>query len=118
MGTIVATLAALLLAVITGFALLLVRLGEVETRLDNAAAAAQAAAVGGDEVQSQLDELRASVDQLVEELSLVDGGGTSSLPPELAATLRDIADQVSETRDAVQALDDRVDQICANVPVC
>jgi uncharacterized protein YukE len=118
MGTIAATLAALLLAVIIGFALLFVRLGAVESRLADAGEAAQAAGTRSEELRGQLDELRASIDQLSEDLSLVDGGGTASVPPELAATLRDIADEVSETRDLVQALDDRVDQICEGVPVC
>jgi hypothetical protein len=118
MGTIAATLAALLLAVIIGFALLFIRLGEVESRLGDAYGFAQTAAASGDELHGRVDEVQAAVDELTEQLSLTDGGGTSNLPPELAATLRDIADQVGETRDAVQALDDRVDEICANVPVC
>jgi ubiquinone biosynthesis protein UbiJ len=118
MGTIAAALGALLLAVIIGFALLFVRLGDVEGRLDSASAAAQAADAGIVEVTGRLDDLQASVDQLSEDLSLADGSGTSSVPPELAATLRDIADQVGETRDAVRALDGRVDQICEGVPVC
>jgi hypothetical protein len=118
MGTIAAALGALLLAVVVGFALLFIRLGDLETRLGDAHAAAQAAEAGGVEVSGRLDDLRASVDQLAEDLSLVNGDAAVGIAPELAATLRDIADEVSETRDAVQALDDRVDQICEGVPVC
>ena len=118
MGTIAATLAALLLAVIIGFALVFVRLGEVESRLGDAYGFAQTAAASSDDLHARVDELQIAVDELTEQLSLADGDGTTSVPPELAATLRDIADDVTETRDLVQALDDRVDQICDGVPVC
>jgi ubiquinone biosynthesis protein UbiJ len=111
-------LGALLLAVVIGFALIFIRLGDVESRLDEAVAVAQAADAGTIEVSGRLDDLRASVDQLAEDLSLIGDGGGTSVPPELAATLRDIADEVRETRDAIRALEDRVDQVCESVPVC
>ena len=118
MGTIAAALGALLLAVVIGFALLFIRLGDVETRLGEAQAAAQAADAWGTELSGRMDELQGAVAELSEHLSLSGGAGASGIPPELAATLRDIADQVTETRDAVRALDDRVDEICEGVPVC
>ena len=118
MRSVAAAVGALVVVTLVGFALVLIRVDELESRVGAVDAGVQEVATANDLLTGRLDELESSVNELSETLSLTDGGDGSAVPPELAATLRDIADQVSELQDLVQALDDRVDEICDNVPVC
>jgi hypothetical protein len=47
-----------------------------------------------------------------------DGGGSESSPGMDDATGTAIVERLDEILDRIEALDDRVDEICGNVPVC
>ena len=72
---------------------------------------AEDGAVTDQELGDRLDELEAAIGDLI----VTSGGGS---PTGVPAADGDVADQIEEILDRLVALDDRVDEICGNVPVC
>ena len=68
-----------------------------------------------DELEERIGELERSLRRLLFATTLADGGVDSS--PDGTAAIA-IAERLDEILDRIEALDDRVDEICDNVPVC
>ena len=73
------------------------------------------------ELEEQLSDIEGGIRNLLIATRVdggADGGGSGSSPGTDDATGTAIVERLDEIVDRIEALDDRVDEICGNVPVC
>ena len=96
--------------------------GELETaraevaELRTQVTTADDAGVTGDELDASLADLESRLETLLADTG--PGGGGDPSQPAGGSGADDLADQLDEILQRIAALDDRVDEICGNVPVC
>ena len=97
--------------------------GELETaraemaELRTQVTTADDAGVTGEELDASLADLETRLETLLADTNAGGGGGDPSQPAGGSGS-DDLADQLDEILQRIAALDDRVDEICGNVPVC
>ena len=73
------------------------------------------------ELEEQLSDIEGGIRNLLIATRVdggADGGGSGSSPGMDDSTGTAIVERLDEILDRIEALDDRVDEICGNVPVC